>query len=206
MLCALLLSRHVSALIHHVITPPKPAATKRAQAKPTPRTAPTQGAVVKKKVAPLVKKVAKPKKKAQSTAARSLEDKLIESLPTAGISYQPSFEPLVAAPVYLWSDIPTLITKKIEIVGEMVEVTLRPTFFWHYGDGTFYVTRKVGAPFPDGEIRHTYSHPGHYLIELVTKWDGSFTIAGVTKTIPGEITSVSVLPIMIVSAPVRFMN
>ena len=97
-------------------------------------------------------------------------------------------------------------TKKVEIVGEMVSVRLRPIFLWHYGDGVVYLTREVGAPFPDGRIQHTYSKPGHYVIELVTKWDGEFTIDGVTARIPGEISTVSVLPISVVSAPIRFVN
>lgn len=156
---------------------------------------------------PVVRKVQKkPRVKKSSTSATSLQDKLVESIPTAGISYQPSFSPLVQTPVYFWSDIPTLVTKKVEIVGEVVEVRLRPTFIWHYGDGVIYMTRTVGAAFPDGEIRHSYSKPGHYLIELITRWDGEFTIAGVSTRIPGEITTVSVLPITVVSAPIRFMN
>ena len=155
----------------------------------------------------LLKKVQKKAKvKKKSTNATSLQDKLVESIPTAGISYQPSFSPLVQTPVYFWSDIPTLVTKKVEIVGEIVEVRLRPTFIWHYGDGVIYMTRKVGAAFPDGEIRHIYSKAGHYLIELITRWDGEFTIAGVSTRIPGEITTVSVLPITVVAAPIRLMN
>ena len=177
---------------------PKPAASKKAvTAKPT----------VKTSRKPIVKKVAKkPTVKKTSTSATSLQDKLVESIPTAGISYQPSFSPLVNTPVYFWSDIPTIVTKKVEIVGELVEVRLRPTFIWHYGDGVIYATRKVGAPFPEGEIRHTYSKPGHYLIELITRWDGEFTVDGISTRIPGEITTVSILPITVVTAPIRFMN
>ena len=166
---------------------------------------------VKTTTKPVVRKVVKnPSKKptvrTSSTPATSLQDKLVESIPTAGISYQPSFSPLVSTPVYFWSDIPTLVTKNVEVVGEPVEVRLRPTFIWHYGDGVIYVTRKVGAAFPDGEIRHTYSKPGHYLIELITRWDGEFTVDGISTPIPGEITTVSVLPITVVPAPIRFMN
>ena len=177
---------------------PKPKATKKVVA-PLPTTKTSKKPVVKK-----VQKKAKVKKSASS--ATSLQDKLVETIPTAGISYQPSFSPLVKTPVYFWSDIPTLVTKNVEIVGEVVEVRLRPTFIWHYGDGVFYMTRKVGAAFPDGEIRHTYSKPGHYLIELITRWDGEFTIDGISTRIPGEITTVSVLPITVVAAPIRFMN
>jgi hypothetical protein len=156
---------------------------------------------------PVVKKPRKkPAAKKSQSSATSLEDKLIESIPTAGISYQPSFSPLVQTSVFFWSDIPTVVTKKVEIVGEIVNVRLHPTFIWHYGDGVIFVTRKVGAAFPDGEIQHTYSKPGHYLIELITRWDGQFTVDGVSAQIPGEITTVSVLPITVVAAPIRFMN
>lgn len=178
---------------------PRPKATKKVVLPPTPSVKRTRKPTV-------VKRSKKPTVRKSATPATSLEDKLIESIPTAGISYQPSFSPLIATPVYFWSDIPTLVTKKVEVVGELVTVRLRPTFTWHYGDGTFYLTRKVGAPFPDGEIRHSYAKPGHYLIELITRWDGEFVIDGVTAPIPGRITTVSVLPITVVAAPIRFMN
>jgi hypothetical protein len=41
---------------------------------------------------------------------------------------------------------------------------------------------------------------------LITRWDGEFTVDGVSARIPGEITTVSVLPITVVTAPIRFMN
>jgi hypothetical protein len=176
---------------------PRARATKKAVA-PKPKSTRTSKPVARK---PRMK--AAPRK---VTPATSLEDKLIESIPTAGISYQPSFSPLVQTPVFYWSDIPTLVTKKVEVVGELVNVRLRPTFIWHYGDGVVYVTREVGAAYPDGKIQHTYSKPGHYLIELITRWDGEFTVDGVTAHIPGEITTVSVLPITVVAAPIRFVN
>lgn len=181
---------------------PKPKVTKKVVV-PVPTIKTTKKPTVKK----VTKKPSKkPTVKKSATAATSLHDTLVESIPTAGISYQPSFSPLVKTPVYFWSDIPTIVTKKVEIVGEFVEVRLRPTFIWHYGDGVIFATRKVGAPFPEGEIRHAYSKPGHYLIELITRWDGEFTVDGISTRIPGEITTVSVLPITVVTAPIRFMN
>jgi hypothetical protein len=135
-----------------------------------------------------------------------LVDKLIESIPTSGISYQPSFSPLIKTPVYFWSDVPTVLTKKVEIVGEVVNLRLRPNFIWHYGDGVIFATRDVGAAYPDGKIQHSYSKPGHYLIELITNWAGDFTVGGVTSPIPSELTTISVLPISVVAAPTRFLN
>jgi hypothetical protein len=183
------------------VTPPvkksgQSAPSKKASSKPS----------AKPSAKPSLKVTRQPVVKESGASESSLYDKLVESLPTAGISYQPSFSPLVKTPVYFWSDIPTLVTKKVEIVGELVEVKLRPTFIWHYGDGVIYLTRNVGAPYPDGQIQHTYSKPGHYLIELITRWDGEFTIDGISTRIPGEITTVSVLPITVVTAPIRFMN
>jgi hypothetical protein len=166
---------------------PKPVASASAR----PKVATTKKPVVRKVVTP-------------SAQAQSLNDKLIEALPTAGIAYSPSFEPLIKVPVYFWSDIPSFFTKRIEIVGELVDVKLKPTFFWHYGDGVVYVTDKVGAPYPDGQIRHSYSKPGHYIIELITQWAGDFTVQGVTAHINGDIQTVSVLPITVVAAPTRF--
>ena len=167
----------------------------------------TPAPVIKKKTAPTVKKP--PKKKVArttETSATSIADKLIESIPTSGISYQPSFSPLIKTPVFFWSDVPQIVTKKVEILGEIVNVRLRPIFIWHYGDGVVDMTREVGAAYPEGKIQHTYSKPGHYLIELITNWRGEFTIDGITAPIPGNLTTVSVLPISVVAAPVRFVN
>lgn len=186
----------------------------------TPAPAKSKKAVVPKNVAPVPKVTAPAKPKVPTTTqkptvkkpvqsksaapATSLSDKLVEILPTAGIAYSPSFQPLIKVPVFFWCDIPAVVTKKIEIVGEVVEVSLKPTFLWHYGDGVIFLTRKAGGPYPDGEIQHSYSKPGHYLVQLITKWDGEFTVQGVTSKIPGKIESVAIVPITVVAAPTRF--
>ena len=185
---------------------PKPAATQKPT--PKPKVTPTQKPKVLTTKKPVVVKPRTIKKPTlgATKAATSLSDKLVEMLPTAGIAYSPSFQPLIKVPVFFWSDVPEVINKKISIVGEIVEVQLKPTFIWHYGDGVIYPTRKVGAPYPDGEIQHSYSNPGHYLIELITIWSGEFTVQGVKARIPGDIKTVSVLPITVVAAPSRFTS
>ncbi len=185
---------------------PKPAVTQKPT--PKPKVTPTQKPKVLTTKKPVVVKPRTIKKPTPGAtkAATSLSDKLVEMLPTAGIAYSPSFQPLIKVPVFFWSDVPEVINKKISIVGEVVEVQLKPTFIWHYGDGVIYPTRKVGAPYPDGEIQHSYSNPGHYLIELITIWSGEFTVQGVKARIPGDIKTVSVLPITVVAAPSRFTS
>ena len=189
---------------------PKPAATQKPTPKPSqkPQVTPTQKPKVLTTKKPVVVKPRTIKKPTPGAtkAATSLSDKLVEMLPTAGIAYSPSFQPLIKVPVFFWSDVPEVINKKISIVGEVVEVQLKPTFIWHYGDGVIYPTRKVGASYPDGEIQHSYSNPGHYLIELITIWSGEFTVQGVKTRIPGDIKTVSVLPITVVAAPSRFTS
>ena len=187
---------------------PAPSKTRKPVVRKSPTPKPTTTGSAKPKVVTATKKPVVQKRVRPTIAptATSLSDKLIEILPTAGIAYSPSFSPLIKVPVFFWSDIPTIVTKKIQIVGEVVEVSLKPTFIWHYGDGIFFVTRSAGAPFPDGQIQHSYSNPGHYLIQLITSWDGEFTVQGVKSRIPGKIESVSVLPISVVAAPTRFSS
>lgn len=185
---------------------PKPTIkpTVKPTAKPSVKASPKTKPLTTKRPVVVKPRTIKKPTPALTQAATSLSDKLVEMLPTAGIAYSPSFQPLIKVPVFFWSDVPEVINKKISIVGEVVEVQLRPTFIWHYGDGVIYPTRKVGAPYPDGEIQHSYSNPGHYLIELITIWSGEFTVQGVKARIPGDIKTVSVLPITVVAAPTRF--
>ncbi len=156
---------------------------------------------------PVVRKAPRRAKKiTTATDGTSLQDKLVELLPTAGIAYQPSFEPLINVPVYFWSDVPEEVTKKVDIVDETVDIKLKPLSMWHFGDGDLFVTTKTGGPYPDGEIHHAYSKPGHYLIELITIWKGEFIIGGITYPIIGSVTTVSVMPITVVAAPIRFVS
>lgn len=156
---------------------------------------------------PAVKKLPRKSKPITTRSdGTSIADKLVELLPTTGIAYQPSFEPLVHVPVYFWNDLPDVVTKKVEIVGESVDVELKPTSIWHFGDGTTLITDKRGGPYPDGDIQHSYSTPGHYAIELITNWRGLFKVKGVSYPITGSVTTVSVMPITVVAAPMRFVT
>lgn len=186
-------------------TDPVPSKSPTVRPKP-PKPKPTITAKPRTTTRPKVNRPSKPRVRESTAAASSLFDKLVESIPTSGIAYQPSFSPLIKTPVYFWCDVPTIFTKKVEILGEVVNLRLKPSFIWHYGDGVLFVTRDVGAAYPDGKIQHSYSKPGHYLIELVTNWEGEFTIDGVTTPIPSKLTTVAILPISVVAAPTRFMN
>lgn len=156
---------------------------------------------VKKPVKKIVKKAA-PK----TIAATSLSDRLSKALPTGGISYQPDFKPLIHTPVYFWNDLPSVFRTQVNLIGETIDVVLRPSYIWSFGDGSFLTTTDPGGPYPNGKITHIYSQPGIYPVLLTTTWNGSFTHNAVERAITGEIKKVSALTITVVAAPTRFMN
>ena len=185
------------------VSKPKPVAKPKAIAKPkvvVPRV------VVKPKVSAPKKKPVVKKSAPVAVAATSLSDRISKSLPTAGISYQPNFQPLINVPVYFWNDMPAVFQSKVDLIGEVIDVTMRPSFSWAFGDGSFKSTTDSGAPFPNGKITHTYSSPGTYPVVLITTWGGTFAHNGVVRAISGQIRKVTALTITVVAANTRFMN
>jgi hypothetical protein len=184
---------------------PKVVAKPKVVIKPKPVVKPKVVAPVKKVPA---KPVKKPVKKAapKVVAATSLSDRLSKSLPTGGISYQPNFKPLIHTPVYFWNDLPSVFRTQVNLIGETIDVVLRPSYVWSFGDGSFLATTDPGGPFPEGKITHIYSQPGIYPVLLTTTWNGSFSHNAVERAITGQIKKVSALTITVVAAPTRFMN
>jgi len=154
-------------------------------------------------VKPTVKRTYKPRVKKAVTKV-NLSDKLTKMVPTAGVAYQPEFEPLVNVPVYFWCDLPSLFQSRVDIIGEVVDVALRPSFVWSFGDGSFLATTDNGAAYPNGHITHTYKQPGTYEISLLTTWNGSFTHNAVARAVTGTVKKVSIAAITIVQAPTHF--
>ena len=172
---------------------PRPTATPTATPKPKP--------TPKQTYKPRIKPTLKPK----AEASVSLNDRLIKLLPTGGIAYQPEAEPLVNVPIYFWSDLPTQFATRVTVVGEVVDVLLRPGFVWSFGDGTFLSTTDPGGPYPYGKIKHTYKNPGSYPIILVQSWNGNWTHNGTTRAITGTIKTTVFAVVTVVIAPTRFM-
>ena len=170
--------------------PKKPVARKPILKKP----------VVKK---PVVKKPSKPKVKKAVTKV-NLSDRLTKLVPTAGVAYQPEFEPLVNVPVYFWCDLPELFQSRVEIIGEIIDVSLRPSYVWSFGDGSTFTTTESGAPYPHGLIHHNYSKPGAYVATLVTTWNGTYTHNAQLRAVTGKVVKISIAGINIVAAPTTF--
>jgi hypothetical protein len=152
---------------------------------------------------PVIKRTYKPRVKKTVTKV-NLNDRLTAMVPTAGVAHQPEFEPLVNVPVYFWCDLPTLFQSRIDIIGEVVDVTLRPSFVWSFGDGGIYATTENGAPYPNGKIYHIYKQAGTYQITLLTTWNGTYLHNSVARAVTGSIKKVTVAVVTIVKAPTTF--
>ena len=154
---------------------------------------------------PIVKRTYKPRVK-KSTTMVNLSDRLTKLVPTAGVAYQPEFEPLVKTDVYFWCDLPTVFQSRVDIIGEIVDVTLRPSFTWSFGDGSVYVTTENGAPYPNGTIRHSYARAGSYVVTLLTTWNGSYTHNAQVRAVTGTVKKISVAAITVVQGPTHFIT
>ena len=183
-------------------------APKKAAVKPSPKPtvrplffppAATKPVVTK----PKIKRSYKPRVK-KSTTSVNLSDRLTKMVPTAGVAYQPEFEPLVKTDVYFWCDLPTIFQSRVDIIGEIVDVTLRPSFTWSFGDGSVISTTENGAAYPNGTIRHSYSKPGRYVITLLTTWNGSFTHNAQVRAVTGTVKKISAAAITVVQGPTHF--
>ena len=152
---------------------------------------------------PVIKRTYKPRVKKAVTKV-NLNDRLTAMVPTAGVAHQPDFEPLLNVPVYFWCDLPTLFQSRIDIIGEVVDVTLRPSFVWSFGDGGIYATTENGAPYPNGKIHHIYKQAGTYQITLLTTWNGTYLHNSVARAVTGSIKKVTVAVVTIVKAPTTF--
>ena len=185
------------------VKPPKPKVVKPIfpELIPRPTATPKPKPTPKQTYKPRIKPTLKPK----AEASVSLNDRLIKLLPTGGIAYQPEAEPLVNVPIYFWSDLPTQFATRVTVVGEVVDVLLRPGFVWSFGDGTFLSTTDPGGPYPYGKIKHTYKNPGIYPIILVQSWNGNWTHNGTTRAITGTIKTTVFAVVTVVIAPTRFM-
>lgn len=183
--------------------PKKPVVKSTPKAKVIPLFFPSTAKPKSVAVKPTVKRTYKPRIKKAITKV-NLSDKLTKMVPTAGVAYQPEFEPLVQVPVYFWCDLPKLFQSRVDIIGEVVDVALRPSFVWSFGDGSYLATTDAGAPYPNGAVYHTYSKPGLYEVTLLTTWNGSFTHNAAVRAVTGTIKKSSIAAISIVQAPTHF--
>jgi len=191
-------------------------AHKNGQKKTTTKVIPRPKPTVKPIAKPIIKRSYKPRPytprprptatKVRTKSSPTLADRIIKSLPSTGIAYQPEGDSLIGVPTYFWSDLPTRFQTTIPILGEKVGIDIVPVMTWHFGDGATFVTTENGGPYPNGGIKHAYEKPGIYWVELVAIWRGFWTLNGVRRPIPGKIEQFAELEIQAVGAETLFVG
>mgnify|MGYP003333588111 FL=1 len=169
---------------------------------PRPSFKPTQKPVPK----PPRKTYQRPASPRPTVTTPSMADRILESLPTLQVAYQPEGAALIRVPVIFFTDLPTFFNKTYRIIGIPVSVNLRPNSLWDFGDGSKLITYKAGKPYPSNEITHSYSLPGIYPVKVSTIWTGTYNIAGQTFPINGRIEQVSTVEVKVVGAAAKFVG
>jgi hypothetical protein len=172
---------------------PKPTATKKPVIKTSTRPV-WRKRVVHKVVRKIVPKIA---------AGVSLNDRLVKMLPLASIARQPSANAIVNVPVIYWCNLPEVFMAKVAIVGEVIDVTMRPSFLWSFGDGSFFITTKAGTAYPHQVISHTYHKAGTYLVTMLATWGGTWTHNGIARAITGKVRKLSIVNVGVANGPTR---
>lgn len=102
----------------------------------------------------------------------------------ASASIQPvKLKTLVNLPTYYAAAYPTTGYGPGEIDTTTIlgfRVDIRPqalSYTYHFGDDTTLgPTDNPGGPYPDGQIRHTYTQPGTYPVRVDTEYSGQFRV------------------------------
>ena len=171
--------------------PSKPAPKPRVSA---PYVKPTSVTVPKKVIPKVVRKIA---------PRLSLSERLVKLIPTGNIAHEPSANVIVNIPVIYWCDLPAVFSTRVAVIGEVVDVAMRASFLWSFGDGSIYATTSPGAAYPNQVITHTYNRAGTYAVVMVATWGGMWTNNGVARAITGQIRKVSATTITVANAPTR---
>jgi len=145
-------------------------------------------------------------KKSIAQAPRKPPVKPIPQPTVRPLFFPPAPIKVVVPEMYFWCDLPTIFQSRVDIIGEVVDVTLRPSFTWSFGDGTVVSTMQNGAPYPNGTIRHSYSRPGTYVITLLTTWNGSYTHNAQVRAVTGTVKKISIAAITVVQGPTHFIT
>ena len=148
-----------------------------------------------------------PRPKPKAVTAISLSDQLTQLIPIREIYYQPAPKTLAQVPVNLWTTTNPTFNTSVVILGIPVSVFLTPTYMWDFGDGTTLSTVDRGAPYPNGQIFHTYKTNGTYTASLTVSWTGSWMADKLLyPVLGGAIVQKMQVSILVLPAPTKYTH
>ena len=178
----------------NAVPAPKPAPKKFTV---TPRPVYHQTTAIPRKRKPIVKK--KP--------GTSLADELSAYLPTGGINSAPEKNAIINLPITFWSGTSQTFQSLVQILGVGVNLSLKASYQWDFGDGITQTTSDPGSTYPNGNITHLYKAPGNYQIKLRVTWSGTWLYAGALTPIPaGALWSDYSRDLIVYRAPSSFVE
>lgn len=155
-----------------------PEATPRASARARPaRTSATKVSKPRKSPRPRVTKV----------AAISLAEQVRQLLPSGVILTQPAAAFLVREPINFMTTVPQTFHTVIVVLEVPIQITMRASYNWEFGDGAELTSAIPGAPYPAPGIRHTYQSVGERTLKLRVSWSGSWRAGAISAPISGSI-------------------
>lgn len=120
---------------------------------------------------------------------------VLRYLPSLTPGAQPNTSTFVGLEVYFRSNQPTVFAPTSLVVAEQsVSLRAHPTWTWEFGDGTTLSTSNPGDVRPNGQVRHTYTRAGTYVVRVSCLWRGEFDAQGATGIpVPGLISQTASL-------------
>lgn len=180
-------------------TPPKPRATPTITytQKPTPPS--HQGGRREPQLTPKPT----PKPKVSKSPGISLMEEVRKMLPSGILITQPYSAFLVREPVNFMTTIPQRFETVIVVLDIPIQITLTATYQWDFGDGETLETKSQGAPYPIGNIRHSYSESGAKNLKLTVNWSGTWRSGSISGPIKGSMKADFERVLMIRTADTR---
>ncbi len=119
----------------------------------------------------------------------SVRERIQQSLPRLAPAHLPDRGVVTGLPTVFASGQPAgPQSYDWRLLGQEVRVTIRPSWTWHFPDGTSQVADEPGELLPAGPVRHTFVRSGPAVVRCQTRWSAQFELRGIgTFPVPGSV-------------------
>ena len=147
-----------------------------------------------------------PSPRIKRISGKSLADQVKRALPDGLIIAQPTSGALLREPVNLFTTIPPVFRTVIVVLDLPITIEMKAQYLWHFSDGKVLRSSLPGAPFPLGDIRHSFNESGPQSVRLEVIWNGRWRTGAISGAISGSIRQVINREILISPADSRYIR
>ena len=154
---------------------------------------------------PTTSRQARPKtsERVETISASEVMDQVRSLLPGGVIIHQPLSQLLVREPVYFRTSVPQRFKAMVVVLDIPIEIDLRASYLWSFGDGSTLTTSDPGGSYPLSTVRHRYLLADTYEALLRVQWNGTWRSGAMSAPIRGVITQIFTKKIEIQGARTR---